>query len=72
MLLRQLADAGVDERRLHRGTSRRIDRQRHGGDALAGEGALQQRLDILEVQARPERRSHADGALQAKMRHHRR
>ena len=35
------ADAGMDQRRLHRRAARRIDRMRDGGDALPRKGALQ-------------------------------
>ena len=41
LLRREFPDAGMDQGRLHRGTARRIDADRHGGEALGPEGALQ-------------------------------
>ena len=65
LFVRQLADAPVDQMRLHRRTARRIDNQRHGFRLFDAEGALEVARRRGDREARLERRRKADGAGQS-------
>ena len=65
LLVGERADAGMDQRGLHRRTARRIDHQRDGGETFWSESALDHRIEPVGVEAAAQRPDRADDAVEA-------